>query len=65
MVDTVMYGDAIKVDFYFKGGDTPTKNVILPANSFWFDVYNNKIVTPEPGTSTVSMTAEMNHPIVL
>ena len=41
MVDTVMYGDALKVDFLFKAGETPTKNVILPANSLWYDVYEN------------------------
>jgi hypothetical protein len=40
MVDTMMYGDALKVDFFFTGGDTPTKIVNLPQDSYWYDVFN-------------------------
>jgi alpha-glucosidase (family GH31 glycosyl hydrolase) len=38
MVDTVMYGDALKVDFVFDS-DKQTKDIILPSGSYWLDVF--------------------------
>jgi hypothetical protein len=61
----MMYGDALKVDFLFAGGDTPTKIVNLPASSYWYDVFNLELVQPDSGTSQKSMTVDYNHPIVL
>ena len=62
MVDTVMFGDHIKVDFTLEA-EVPNKNVILPPNSMWLSLFDYKLIFP---TETVAiMEAKLEHPIIL
>ena len=64
-VDTVMYGDAIKVDFVYDA-DVATKEVILPQYSLWINLINFDLVAPTTqGGTTVLVTASLNYPIML
>jgi len=63
-VDTMMYGDAIKVDFVFQSGTT-TKTVNLPENSYWFNLFDFTLVYPRQGDHQVELPAPLSTPIAL
>jgi alpha-glucosidase (family GH31 glycosyl hydrolase) len=64
MVDTIMYGDALKVDFVFDLG-VYTKAVLLPVGSYWLNIVDFTIVAPAQGEFSVTLSAPTTHPIVL
>ena len=43
MVDTMMYGSALKVDFVYDLG-VYTKEVLVPENSYWLSIFDAKLV---------------------
>ena len=64
VVDTVLYGDALKVDFVFTP-DVADKIVYLPPYSIWLELFSFELVAPRGDGNNVTMTAELNYPIVL
>lgn len=57
MLDAVMYGDALKVDFIFDP-KTTTKKVIQSGT--WFDVMKNELRTARDGYITYEGNYESN-----
>lgn len=62
MVDTVMYGDYIKVDFMFDPA-IANKDVILPPDSMWLSLFDYELIFPE-GT-IARLETKLEHPIIL
>lgn len=46
MVDTVMFGDALKVDFVLSNS-TADKKVLLPEYSLWLEIFEYKLIYAE------------------
>ena len=60
-----MYGDSLKVDFTFTP-DVADKVVIIPPYSVWLDIFTYELVYPiVDGGNNVTLTASLNHPIIL
>lgn len=64
MVDTMMYGSALKVDFVFDLG-VYTKEVLVPENSYWLSIFDAKLVQPPQGEHVITLPALTTVPIVL
>lgn len=65
MMDTVMYGDSLKVDFTFTA-DVADKTVILPPYSLWLELFAYELVAPKvDGGTNVTLTTSLNYPITL
>lgn len=62
--DTLLYGDALKVDFAFTP-DVADKVVFLPPYSIWLEIFAYERVAPRGTSNNVTMTIGLNHPIVL
>lgn len=64
MVDTMMYGDALKVDFVFDA-NVDTKQVILPVGTYWYDIFNTEMIQAPSGTNVYNYKVRPDLPIVL
>lgn len=65
MVDTVMFGDSLKVDFVLSDQNTTTKKVILPEYSLWLELFTYNRVYAEQGGNFVTLETYLNYPIIL
>ena len=54
MVDTVMYGDNIKVDFVFTPNDV-MKTVFLPPGSLWLELFAFDLFLAKNGGNNVTI----------
>ena len=62
MVDTMMFGEALKVDFQFKQGES-NKDVVFPSNSNWLEVFFHTFIAVEEQRN-VTQFASLNYPMV-
>ena len=65
MVDTVMYGDSLNVDFVFDP-EALQKVVYLPPYSIWLDIFTGDRIAPTvEGGNNVTLEVYPTHPIIL